>query len=101
MSAITNPFQGYLSAISPLSSSPAPLSPGEGGDALGAAAVTPSVVTDALRAALGVKKIGRVSLCKNGCAVVDVSAAHAQLVRFVVGCMGVRRGVESNLWEVC
>ena len=78
-----------------------PLSPGEGGDALGAAAVTPSVVTDALRAALGVKKIGRVSLCKNGCAVVDVSAAHAQLVRFVVGCMGVRSGVESNLWEVC
>jgi len=40
--------------------------------------VTPSDVTEELRAALGVKKIGRVSLCADGGAVVDVTEPQAQ-----------------------
>ena len=44
----------------------------------GVQAVTPSDVTEELRAALGVKKIGRVSLCTDGSALVDVSEAQAQ-----------------------
>ena len=43
-------------------------------------AVTPSDVTEELRERLGVKKIGRVSLCADGSAVVDLPEPQAQVL---------------------
>jgi hypothetical protein len=53
---------------------------GGNGELRAVTAVTPSDVTEELRERLGVKKIGRVSLCANGSAVVDLPEPQAQVL---------------------